>query len=473
MLGFWPIDSPKSMNLPFVGPSYTLATRQASAQRAVNLYLQAMETPSKAGVIMRAVPGFELFAALGATIRGGIEASGRAFFVAGGTLYELTAAGGIVTRGALLTTTGSVGMAWGVTQLVIVDGVYGYVMRLATNVFERITDVDWPGSDLVAYLGGFFIIKPPNTQQFYVTAIDDATSVDALEFASAESAPDRLIAHIVVNERLFLLGETTTENWYLSGAADFPLSKAGGETIDVGCIAKWSVCKADAGMLWVGRDLNGAGIVYRTNGGPPQRVSNVAIEEMLQSSSNLAAATAYVYQDHGQTFYAIRAPGVASTIVYEISTNAWHEQCELDEFGQFKETRATHRVFAMGLQLIGDVDGNVYRVDRALNTFAGDPRVCERTSPNDVTPLRDLKTHSAFVMDCQTGAAPTGTPMVELSWSNDGGQSFGNPVERSAGSLGNRYPRLVWRKLGRARDRVWKVRFSADAPFAIINADTQ
>ncbi|MGG2309924.1 hypothetical protein, partial [Salmonella enterica] len=86
-----------------------------------------------------------------------------------------------------------------------------------------------------------------------------------------------------------------------------------GETIDVGCIAKWSVCKADAGLMWIGRDLNGSGIVYRASGGPPQRISTVAVEEALQATSDLSAAVSYVYQDHGQTFYAINAPGVAST----------------------------------------------------------------------------------------------------------------------------------------------------------------
>jgi hypothetical protein len=43
--------------LPFVGVSYTLPDRQAAAQRTVNMYLQAMETVSKAGHILTAMPG--------------------------------------------------------------------------------------------------------------------------------------------------------------------------------------------------------------------------------------------------------------------------------------------------------------------------------------------------------------------------------------------------------------------------------
>jgi len=178
---------------------------------------------------------------------------------------------------------------------------------------------------------------------------------------------------------------------------------------------------------------------------------------------------AFVLQWDGETFYAINAPGLAQTLCYQLSTNSWLDLCDIDGDGQFVPWRVTHHVFAHGMHLVGDADGNVYRMSRDAHNFAGDPLVCERTSPNDAMPLRELKTHNMFVLDCTTGEAATGEPMVELSWSKDGGATFGNPVMRSAGSLGNRYQRLVWRRLGRARDRVWRIRFSADAPFAIVS----
>lgn len=458
--------------IPFVGPSYQLATRQASAQRAVNLYLQQMETPSKAGVIMRAVPGLVAFCSLGFEVRGCIEARGRCFVVAGAALYEIDGDGTATNLGTLLTASGSVGIAWGTTQLVIVDGPNGYVLALGTNAFSQITDTDWPGSDRVDYIDGFFIFKEPATQRFYVSAIDDAGNIDALDFASAESTPDVITAHIVVNQRIYLLGQVTTEVWYNAGAADFPFARSNGETVDVGCIATWSVVKADASLLWVGRDLNGSGIVYKASGGPPQRISTVAVEEALQASSDLSQAVCYVYQDHGQTFYAINAPGLASTWVYEIASNAWHERCDLNAEGQLIAHRATHHVYALGLHLVGDAEGDVYRMDRDTNTFDGDARVCERISPNEAAPLRERVVHHEFVLDCVTGEAASGTPLVELSWSDDGGATYGNPVTQSAGALGNRYQRLVWRRLGMARDRVWRLRFSADAPFAIVSGES-
>lgn len=459
------------MSLPFVGPSYTLATRQASAQRAVNLYLQAMETPSKSQHIMRAVPGLVLFSALGAEIRGCIEVGARCFVVAGSTLYELSSAGVATNRGTLSTSTGSVGMAWGTTQLVIVDGANGYVLTLASNVFAAITDPDFPGSTRVAYLDSFFHFVEPGTQTITSSLGDDAMNIDALDSVVTEAAPDRIVAHIVCSQRLFALGTHTTQIFYTLASDSSPLAAATGETIDVGCVATWSVVRADAGLLWIGRDANGSGMVYHSAGSPPQRVSTTAVEQLLQGSSDLASAVAYVVQWQGETFYCINAPGLEQTLAYQLSTNSWLDICDIDGDGQFVPWRITHHVFAHGLHLVGDADGNVYKMDADAHTFAGDPLICERTSPNDAAPLRELKTHSMFVLDCTTGVAATGEPQVELSWSNDGGATFGNPVLRSAGSLGNRYQRLVWRRLGRARDRVWRIRFSADAEFAIVSGE--
>jgi hypothetical protein len=88
-----------------------------------------------------------------------------------------------------------------------------------------------------------------------------------------------------------------------------------------------------------------------------------------------------------------------------------------------------------------------------------------------VTPLRDRKFYSEFALDCTTGEAEQGDdPIVELSWSDDGGATYGNPVQRSTGQTGEYLARVVWHRLGTGRDRVWRVDFSDDAPFAIIDA---
>jgi Phage stabilisation protein len=460
------------VTLVFVGPSYALATYKASAQRTVNMHLVGMETPSKAPFILEASPGLAVFAALGAAIRGCKAVGDRCFVVAGATLYEVSAAGVATSRGTLNTSSGPVEMAYGLTQLVIVDGANGYVLTLSSNAFARITDGDFYGSDTVAYLDGFFVFVRPDTQQFYITAIDDASTLDALDFASAESSPDDLVACIADHRELWLFGKLTTEIWYNGGGA-FPFARNSGAALEVGLLAPHSLRKFDNGLLWIGRDENGQGIVYRAMSiQQATRVSTQAIEQALAASTDLTQATAFVYQDRGLTFYVLNAPGLASTWVYEASTGTWHERADIDTFGQFEQWRGKHGVFAHGKQLVGGDDGTLYEMSRAYHDYAGDPRICERTSPHSAAPTLERLSFGAFVLDTTTGEAGQGeTPSVELSWSNDGGASYGDPVIRSMGSVGERFPRVIWRRLGMSRNRVWRVRFSHASPFSIINAE--
>jgi hypothetical protein len=457
--------------IPFVGPSYQLATRKASVQRSVNLFLFGMETPSKAQFILQSVPGLALFASLIEEVRCIYEAAGRCFVVSGDTLYELDSVGNATARGTLGTSTGPVEMAWGTLQLVIVDGPNGYVLTLATNAFTTIVSAGWLGSDRVCFLDGYFIFVDPGTQTFYLSAIDDATSLDVLDFASAESSPDPVIAHLINHRELWLFGDQSTEVWFDAGLIDFPFSRNNGAVLEIGCIAQFSAQKIDNGVIWIGRDRNGAGIVYRAVGYQPQRVSTVAVEEALQASTDLSSAVAYVYQSNGQTFYAVNAPGLESTWCFEVASGAWHERCDVDQDGLFIAHRALNHSFVFGKHLVGSADGSVYRMDATLNTFDGDPLKRTRISPNSVTPMRDRIYYYEFVLDCTTGGAGQGvTPMVELSWSDDGGMTYNTPVlEESTGAVGNYYARVIWYRLGQSRDRVWRIDFSDDAPFSIID----
>ena len=457
---------------PFAGPSYTLALRKADIQRSVNMYLVGMEAPGKAPFVLDSVPGYSLFSNLGAVIRGRQFTNDRAFFVAGSILYELTSTGVMTSRGTLSTATGYVEMEYGVTQLVLVDGANGYVLTLATNVFSKITSSGFYGSNRVEFLDNYFLFLRPGTGQFYISAINNASSEDPLAFATAESAPDNLVAILAVQRRLLLFGQYTIEIWFNSGNVDFPFQREG-TTIEVGCIAAHSARTVDNTAFWIGQDKNGSGVVYRLQGYQAMRISTQAIEQAIQASSDLSSAVCYAYQENGLTFYAINAPGLTSTWVYEVASGAWHERCDLDSMGRFKADRGVCHMAAFGYHLIGGSDGVVYKLDRSVYTKNGNPLVRERTSPHSSVPSLKYQFFDHFFLDCTTGEAPQAVdPVVTLSWSGDSGATWRGNRQKSTGKVGERFARIPWKAgLGRSRDRVWKVRFSDNAPFAILNAD--
>jgi hypothetical protein len=134
----------------------------------------------------------------------------------------------------------------------------------------------------------------------------------------------------------------------------------------------------------------------------------------------------------------------------------------------------THHAYAHGLNVCFDADGYVYELDPETHTLDGSPLVRERISPNTVTPLRDRQFFAEFVLDATTGDAPQGTQYyAELSYSNDGGKTFGTPILRSLGKVGEYFSRVLWTRLGSARDRVWRLRYSGDTKFVITGAEVR
>jgi hypothetical protein len=242
-----------------VGPSYTLNNRRAAVQRAINYQLRMVEPGNeKAPAYLEQVPGLTKLTTLSGEIRGGWWTGSRCFIVAGNTLFELLPNFGATSRGTLSTNTGPVDFAQGLFQLVMVDGPNGYVFTLASGAFERITDGDFYGSASVSFLDGKFIFIRPDTQQFYWSSgIDQATSYDALDFASAEGQPDKLIGLVVNFRELMLFGEFTAEVWSPYPTEIQTYQRNNGANMEVGLMAAHSLQRIDNGVIWLGQDRNG------------------------------------------------------------------------------------------------------------------------------------------------------------------------------------------------------------------------
>ena len=110
--------------IPFIGPAYQSRSLNASAQRAVNCYLESgADTAENA---LYGTPGTVLRASLGdGPIRGGISANGYAWFVSGNRIYRLSATYVSTLCGTISSLRGPVSLSANDTQILIVDGVAG------------------------------------------------------------------------------------------------------------------------------------------------------------------------------------------------------------------------------------------------------------------------------------------------------------------------------------------------------------
>jgi hypothetical protein len=58
-------------------------------------------------------------------------------------------------------------------------------------------------------------------------------------------------------------------------------------------------------------------------------------------------------------------------------------------------------------------------------------------------------------------------PEIFLSWSDNKGVSYGNPVAQSLGKTGEYFTTVSWNRLGIGRDRVFKLQWSVNANVAL------
>lgn len=469
----------------FIGAAYVARSPNLAADRLVNLYPEVVETPRGKNVAaFYGTPGLRRTHTLPGAggIRGlyAVSTTGRVFAVRSATLYELFAGGTFLSRGTMNTSSGPVELSDNGVQLAVVDGTNGYVLTLATNVFQVITDPDFPAAQQIRFLDGYFVMPIPNTGRFTITSLYDATQVDSLDFATAEGSPDNLVALLVDHREVWLFGTRSIEVWFNSGNPDFPFDRIQGAYIEYGCGATYSVANLDNTVYWLGSDEKGQRMVWRATGYQPQRISTHAVEFALSgyAASSIAAALAFTYQQEGHSYYVLNCD--EATWVYDVSTGLWHQRASLDAEGNLLRHRPQVYTAGLGRHLVGDyADGRIYEYD--LNTFTDDgqeiPRL--RACPHFATPELQWLFWHLFQLDVEAGvgldagASPGVTPQLMLRFSDDGGHAWSNEKLASIGALGNYRHRALWRRLGKSRDRVIEVRQSDPVKVVWINARVQ
>ncbi|MGI9502432.1 MAG: hypothetical protein ACR2RE_05190, partial [Geminicoccaceae bacterium] len=83
--------------------------------------------------------------------------------------------------------------------------------------------------------------------------------------------------------------------------------------------------------------------------------------------------------------------------------------------------------------------------------------------------------HGRFELDVESGVGlETGQgsdPQIQLDYSNDGGRTFSmSKPWRSIGKAGKYRQRLRWRRMGKARDRIYRIEIADPVKRTIIAA---
>lgn len=464
----------------FIGPSYTLQSLNVDCQRAINLYLEMNEAGTGAeGEPMSYVgtPGLRLLATLPAgPVRGAYtDTTGQLWVVAGNTLYQISSLWAISAIGTLHSSLGAVSIQDNGSQLVLVDGAYGYSYDFTSKVFSQITDANFLGATQVEFMDGYLIFIKPGSQNFFNTN-PRALTFTGLDVGTVEGSPDNLVGMIECQEYLYFFGTLSLEIFQDIGSGNPPFSRVPGAFIEIGCDAAFSIGKIQGMVFWLGRDKDGRGLVYRAQGFQPVRVSNFALENVIAGLGDLSGARAFTYAQSGHAFYCLNLPGAETTWCYDVTTGAWHERAYLSQ-GAYQRHPADCHAFAYNTNVVGDYSsGNLYALDPNVFTDNGNPIRWSRSAPH-ISQDRKLLSHFSFELEMETGIGTnTGqgaAPQVMLDWSNDGGHTWSSERVASIGAIGARTTRVRFTRLGMARDRVYRVSGTDPVKHTLIGAQIE
>ena len=442
------------MKIILASQSSDVRSQAASGQRLVNLYAEMNPEGAKYPYTLYGTPGLVKWAdtASSSGIQGMQVMGGLLYVISANTVYKITTAGVVATVGTITGAQLQVDLSNNGTEMVAVTSdqdafviTSASVAQIASGLPANVTSA--------CFLDGYHVFSKASTGEFYISTAYDPATIDATDFATAEESPDNLVRCTAFNSALWLFGETSYEVYYNSGASDFPFEQiSGAVNTSRGCAAKFSVAQEDNTLFFLGDDR----IVYRVQGYTPQRVSTHAVESAFNEYTTIDDAIAFVYTQSGHKFYVLTFPTENATWVYDVASQVWHERKSFDT----NRWRINCHVNFAGKNLVGDYsNGKIYELD--LDVYKDDSDTIERIAEGSVI-WNDKKRliYDTVSLDLEAGTGLiTGqgsNPQVILTYSDDGKKTWSNERWATMGAIGKYNTQIIWRRLGAARERIFR-----------------
>lgn len=361
----------------FIGPTYTVRSPIAGADRTVNWYLERQEVTGQPWFVP--TPGLDAWLPVGTgPVRGMYFLNRRAWVVSGASFFEIFPNQQAILRGfvtndgnpATIVSNGTAG-----NQVFIVSGGNGYIFNTMTNIFGQISDPEFPTPASIGFfLDGYFGAVRANSTEWKLSNLLDGMAWDALDIFQRSWASDNIVSAITNHRELWLLGSQTSEVWVNTGSITI-LEPLQGVFIEGGSGAVYSAAQLDNTIVWMDSDVRGDAVIRRANGYTPERISTHAVEYALNTYEKLDDAIGFSYSEEGHAYYLLYVPAADVTWVYDANAQLWHERANWNTDTMLWEpwTGRAHCFAAgwsgRGVHLIGDrQSGVIYQL--SLDKFS-------------------------------------------------------------------------------------------------------
>lgn len=473
-------------NASFGSDTPTHRVEQESGGRLINAFAEKAPVGAPSPIIIRRSAGLRrLFGASGKTITRGfldIGTLGMLWIVGDGVYYIADPKGSpsAVLAGTLsgtkAITTARNNAVTPNNVAVTENGCFNIFHNSAPTAFADADLPSDPDPSSVCIFNGYFIWSYPDGRIF---ASDlNAVTVNALSFTMEQGLNVRRVVNY--GGRLFAMGDKWIGVYRDAGTSPFPLAKE--VVIAKGLIGTHAVAGFDVGwankLIWVGDDC----IVYKLEGYTPVPISTPPVSYNIQQSliaddSDRDYFEAFTYVVGLNSFWVITYRN-EWTWEYNLTTGEWNERKSINR----PDWVALKSLFKGDRWFLGAVStGTCYQIDEQSYRDGTDLQVMEiESGVLQDFPRGTVISRASF--NCSMGASnieplfdESLEPKVQISWSLDGGYSWGAPVLRKLGRPGETksHPYVLNSGLSRGQGIRYKLLVSDPIHFALWGATAE
>ncbi len=327
------------------------------------------------------------------------------------------------------------------------------------------------------------------------------------QVGSFQTKPDNVMACVRMPSKtgqILIMGETVTEVWTDLGLQLFPYQRNSGYSIDYGCLNAATIAAGDEFVAWLGSNEKSGPVIMLCAGGNAIQISDDGINYRLSQLKNPENSFGFIFRQVGHTFYQLTFadPDDNVTFIYDFNLKKFYTLCSPSQDYHIAKKVA---FFNNNYYFISAIDANLYQLSDIFNTANGEeiPRII-------ITPTLALPERTPFVVNSITFPIEQGvdesaltyvdttsllvdnganflidndgdyltdtvevygygsTTRVDLSLSQDGGITFGNPKGLYLNSTGRKNI-FKFYNLGRTNELIFQFRFWGIGRFVLTD----
>jgi len=310
---------------------------------------------------------------------------------------------------------------------------------ITSGAVSSYPDPDVGSPNAVGFLAGYFFFTYGDGK--CRTSGINTTAINSNDLATAEQHPDGLLRPVPFRSSMLLCGARTIEVWSNSGNPEgFPFSYA--HTIPAGLLNPHAISGGAASdefaeyLMWVADDST----VRRLDGWEATKVSPPWLDRLIAAQQDPNVFETCVYTSEGHKFWQLSCPDW--TAVFDFNTQKWHERNSyLQKRSRITQSFPIRGAFPnVSKWLCGDMlSGDLLEISGDALDEAGQPLTVLAESlevKNFPNRIQVSRADFDFVtgVGIATGQDPIQTdPVVNISWSDDGGVTWSKPLIRNLG----------------------------------------